>query len=252
MCELLGVTSKDKVVLNDLLDIYFSHSVEHRNGWGLALLDNPSPYIVKEPLTAIESPTVRRLLEQEIATSKCIAHIRKATIGEVDVENTHPFLGRDATGRLWVLAHNGTIFDSDVLGPYQYVQDGSTDSERILLFILDQMSDFFRKRGVAPDADERIEIMDSAIRTIVPGNKVNLMVSDGDLLYVHKNEPGTMYMRESGNGVLFSTQPLSDEGWKSVPRNRLLVYRDETCVYVGDDHDNTRSEEHTSELQSRI
>ena len=37
-----------------------------------------------------------------------IAHVRKATIGEVSLENAHPFI-RELWGRQWVFAHNGDL-----------------------------------------------------------------------------------------------------------------------------------------------
>jgi predicted glutamine amidotransferase len=39
-----------------------------------------------------------------------IAHVRKATIGEVALENAHPFV-RELWGRQWVFAHNGDLKD---------------------------------------------------------------------------------------------------------------------------------------------
>ena len=58
-------------------------------------------------------------------------------------------------------------------------------------------------------------------------------------MYVHKNEPGTLYMREIHDGVLFSTKPLEEDGWKEVVQNRLLVYKDGELVYTGKKHNNT-------------
>lgn len=124
------------------------------------------------------------------------------------------------------MAHNGTIFESEILAPYQYVQNGTSDSERILLYIVDEMNRFQKKYNKMPNTDERIQIVDDAIRNIVPGNKVNFMIYDGECFYVHKNEPGTMYMKESDGSVLFSTQPLELDGWKEVLQNRGVKKRE--------------------------
>jgi predicted glutamine amidotransferase len=45
-----------------------------------------------------------------IRSRNVIAHIRKATQGEVALENTHPFV-RELWGRYWVFAHNGDLKD---------------------------------------------------------------------------------------------------------------------------------------------
>ena len=140
---------------------------------------------------------------------------------------------------MWVLAHNGTIFDSEVLAPYQYLQDGTTDSERILLYIVDKMNKYYKQNGEQPDADQRVRIVDDVIREITPGNKVNLMLCDGELFYVHKNEAGTLYFKETDGSVIFSTQSLGPDGWTETAQNRLLVYKDGELFYAGRPHDHT-------------
>ena len=37
MCELFGVSSGRRIEVNDLLKEFFSHSVRHPNGWGMAM-----------------------------------------------------------------------------------------------------------------------------------------------------------------------------------------------------------------------
>ena len=109
---------------------------------------------------------LKNKLNSNIETAKCIAHIRKATIGEVSVNNAHPFERYDDSGRRWVLAHNGTIFDSEALAPYQYTQTGTTDSERILLYIVDQMNKRYRNSHDLLSADLRIDVVEKAVRTV--------------------------------------------------------------------------------------
>ena len=239
MCELFGVNAPRKIEINDLLDTFFSHSVEHRNGWGLAILDDTPATIDKEPVRAVDSAFLKQKLTGSIVTANCIAHIRKATIGDVDLTNTHPFSGFDASGRQWVLAHNGTIFDSPALAPYQYTQMGSTDSERILLYLIDRINRLYEESQMLPDEAARIRVVEDVILEITPGNKVNLLISDGDCFYVHKNEAGTMFQKEAQCGVLFSTQPLQMLGWKEVSQNQLLVYRNGVLIYAGQQHNNT-------------
>ena len=239
MCELLGVSTKRKIGINGLLETFFSHSVLHPNGWGLALLDDDAFSIDKEPQKAMDSLYLKDKLNDRIESSKCIAHIRKATIGEVNQNNTHPFSGYDHSGRRWVLAHNGTIFDSDVLAPYQYTQTGTTDSERILLYVIDRIDGLYQGNGRELSADMRIRAVEEVIRTISPGNKLNLMIYDSELFYVHKNQQGTMYEKKSEDGILFATVPLEPHGWHEFAGNRLMVYRGGELVYAGEKHENT-------------
>ena len=239
MCELFGVTSGRKIPVKDLLEIFYSHSEEHRSGWGLALLDREPVLFEKESVKAADSPSLRKILKGDVETSLCIAHIRRATIGAINADNAHPFRRSDDSGRIWTLAHNGTIFESEILAPYQYAQKGTTDSERILLYIMDEINRHQRNAGAYPDEASRIRIVEEAIFRIVAGNKVNLMISDGELFYLHINDPGTMYGKESDGGIVFSTHALESTGWTETPHNRLLVYRDGRQVYAGQSHGHT-------------
>ena len=239
MCELMGLSANKRIRINEELRTFYSHSVNHHNGWGLAILDADPVFACKEADRALDSPNLKKILACDITTSSCIAHIRRATIGEINVKNSHPFTGVDASGRRWILAHNGTIFDSDVLAPYQHMQEGTTDSERILLYIVDLAGRHYRADGPLFNANRRIRMVDEAIKAITPGNKVNLLIHDGEYLYVHKNQAGTLHMKRDEAGVLFSTQPLDDGAWEEFPQNQLMVYIDGRPVYAGEPHGNT-------------
>ena len=236
MCELFGVTANRRVKINDLLKTFFAHSNEHRNGWGLAFLDDNSVSIEKEPTRASDSLYLKNRLTGRIETSRCMAHIRKATVGDVSFSNTHPFVKKDESGRTWVLVHNGTIFESPIISAYQYKQEGNTDSERILLYIVDQVNKHYVDELNSFDVNERIKLIESIIRRLAPENKLNLMIYDGDYFYVHTNEKGTLYKSERNGSVVFSTHPLQPEGWVEVEQNQLLVYLNGTLIHAGEKH----------------
>lgn len=238
MCELLGISTNKKIKVNELFKTFISHSIEHKNGWGMAVFDDLER-IVKEPQPAINSESLYEILKSDFSTSKCIAHIRKATIGDVTEINTHPFKAVDESGRHWILAHNGTIFESEVLSPYQYTQQGSTDSERILLYIVDEMNKKYRKKGEPLTDSERIGLVDKAVRAVVPGNKLNLLIFDGDQFYVHKNEMETLFTKKVDEGIIFATKPLDDGVWEELPENRLHVYKDGAHIYTGVRHNHS-------------
>ena len=90
-----------------------------------------------------------------------MAHIRLATIGDVDYENCHPFVKRDCGGRVWTLIHNGTIFNCPLLDGYVHRQEGSTDSERIFLYLIDCIDNETKKkeRNCHHERDFRSSIM---------------------------------------------------------------------------------------------
>ena len=236
MCELFGVSADWTIPVNDYLKTFFSHSVEHHNGWGLALLDDGLVSIEKEPVRAVDSQYLKNRLTGKVVTARCMAHIRKATIGDVSFSNTHPFVLNDNTGRKWVLVHNGTIFESDELNKYLYVQQGTTDSERILYYIVDRINDLNGRGG---DDKAKFELISDIVREITPGNKVNFLLYDGDYFYIHKNEPGTLCRLVRPGIAVFSTHPLDDQKWEEFPGNQLIVYRNGDIVYAAEPHGNT-------------
>lgn len=239
MCELFGISTKREIEANDYLKRFFRHSRVQPDGWGLAILDNGNVSIEKEPLKASESQYLKNRLNGRIYTKRMMAHIRKATMGDVNFNNTHPFCGRDESGRQWVMVHNGTLFEAPMLNSFQYSQHGNTDSERILLYLLSQVNKKLLCDLNSFDVNERLELIDDIVVKLSPENKLNLMLYDGEYFYVHKNEAGTLYLKEIPAGVIFSTRPLDDDSWEELPMNRLLVYKDGQLIYSGTRHDHT-------------
>lgn len=231
MCEVFGVSSDREINVNSELKEFFKHGEFNPHGWGIASWDeNGSVTLVKEPANSTVSEKVSEILSSDFTCRGMFAHIRRATIGHVESENTHPFKGTDSNGREWTLVHNGTIFESEDLLPYVDVQEGETDSERLFLYILDQLD------GIT-DESERFELMDSIVVRLSEGNKLNLLIFDGENLYVHKNEAGTMFRKNCDGYVLFATRPLDEDAWEEVPINRLLIYRNGVQIYEGTVHD---------------
>ena len=130
----------------------------------------------KQPQSAVTSNYLKQRLRAKIETDKMIAHIRLATRGTMDYENTHPFVMRDNYDRTWTLAHNGTIFESEVLEPFVAAEDGDTDSERILCYIIDQVNAAQDEKGAALTKEERFALLNRIILEIAPENKLNLLI----------------------------------------------------------------------------
>ena len=236
MCELFGVSSPEKLVLNDLLKELFSHGKDHPHGWGMAFFYRGSVSLEKQPEPSHESKYLKQRLRSKIEAAEMMAHIRYATKGTMDYENTHPFVLRDLSDRAWTLIHNGTIFDCNALNKYVFRQDGSTDSERILLYLIDKINEAMRKKGSELSSAERFEIVDAVIHVIAPENKVNLLLYDGELLYAHTNLKDTLHVCQKGDASILSTVPLDQDEWKDVPLNTLVAYEKGQCRFVGKKH----------------
>ena len=238
MCELFGVSGVKKSDCRRFLREFYSHGREHPHGWGIALIEGNSVRMRKEPVCSLESTFLKKRLSSPIRSNLLLAHIRLATKGSIEYKNTHPFILADNSGRTWTLEHNGTIFESGVLSGYVRRQDGSTDSERILCYLVDRMNRAIQKKKRRLTDEERAQVVEDVIYTVTPENKVNLIVSDGELLYVHTNYKGSLHRHEDEERVVFSTKPLTENHWEELALNTLYVYRKNVLIYEGIPHTN--------------
>lgn len=142
MCELLALNA------NTPTDMGFSFRGlsrrggacgEHADGWGLASFtaDGQGLALLREDAPAAFSALADQLADRSPKALVSIAHIRKATQGDVALENCHPFTRR-WQGQTWVFAHNGNLQGAIPLGD-RYKPFGSTDSEAAFCWILDQL-----------------------------------------------------------------------------------------------------------------
>lgn len=236
MCELFGVCSEKKVAVNDYLKEFMSHSVQHPHGWGIAILYENAVNLEKEPIPAYKSVYLMQRLRHRLEVTDMIAHIRLATRGTIEYENSHPFVKRDSSNRVWTLAHNGTIFDSPSMGSYVHVQEGQTDSERILLYIVDKVNERQKHLQSPLTMKERFLLVDEIMCEIAEKNKMNLLLYDGELFYVHTNYRNSLYYREQDGMIFFATVPLDHMEWKKVPFTTLLGYNKGKLLFTGTNH----------------
>ena len=239
MCELLGMSAKRRRAANATLREFFSHAEQHPHGWGLAKLrPGEAPVIEKEAVKATKSAALRRILEAPIEESALLAHIRLATIGTVEYANCHPFAADDNSGRTWTLVHNGTMFNGAELNEYVGIQFGETDSERVLLHLVAMIDRAQVGKGRGLDESERFDVLSAAVAELSKGNKLNLLIYDGEIMYAHTNFRNTLHFSEEDDTVTFSTRPLPNGDWKRVPFTRLIAVKDGEFVREGPSHGN--------------
>lgn len=239
MCEMLGISAKRRLSANGILRAFFSHAEHHPHGWGLATFpDGGAPSIDKEPICATGSAYLKGLLDAPIEERTLIAHIRFATVGHLEYANCHPFSAADNRGRVWTLAHNGTIFNGPQLNDYVGIQYGDTDSERVLLHLINRIDREQIRLGRALDEEERFGTLAAVIAELSKDNKLNLLIYDGEILYAHCNFRGTLHVRREADVLMFSTRPLSGEGWEEAPFTSLIAIKDGDIVHTSPPHGN--------------
>ena len=238
MCELFGLSAAKKVDIDRALKEFYSHAPDHPNGWGLYYNQGCTTdfFYEKENRRADRSDTLKAILSRKIYARNAIAHIRQATIGYEEMENTHPFRGTDLSGREWIFAHNGTIFEGDMLLSYTRIQKGETDSERILLYLLDNMNALIRRKARPLSPGERFAVLEELVYRLSPHNKLNLLIYDGEVLYIHTNCKDSLHIREQEGIISVSTKPLGDDSWKPVPFTRLISFKDGRQLMTGASH----------------
>ena len=247
MCEIFCFNSNKPKQVNECLECFYNHSDDHPHGWGLANIEYDEFVIEKEPIKASCSAHLKGILSNPVIGKNVFAHIRLATVGEIISPNCHPFTEADDNNRSWMLIHNGTIFDFPELDKYKEFESGDTDSERILLYIIDKVNEFEKDKGGLSTIRERFNLLTEIVADLSKNNKLNLMIYDGDLTYIHSNMDDSLYYIINDDGILIASTPLNDdEGWLKVEINKLFGLIDGQIVFESEEHQNEfiQTEEH--------
>lgn len=202
MCRIFGFRSVlDSHVHRSLLDADNALAVQserHPDGWGVAYYVAGSPHLVRAAATAMSDQLFRRV--SGVVTSQTVlAHIRKATQGDLHALNCHPF----QYGR-WVMAHNGDVpgfsqIRDDLLAHvgtrYRPFLLGETDSEVIFLVFMTHLAKVVDPTRRGTPVDAVVDAMRSTIatvRSVADGRtdfkpaSLSLVVTDGELMVAHQ------------------------------------------------------------------
>jgi len=149
MCELLGMSA------NVPTDICFSFAGlmqrgggtgPHRDGWGIAFYEGKGARCFHDPNPSVDSKIARLIKEHPIKSHVVISHIRQANVGNICLENTHPFQ-RELWGYTWTFAHNGQLDKALFDKPLSFYQPvGNTDSEYAFCWLLGEIRQRFPQR----------------------------------------------------------------------------------------------------------
>ena len=252
MCEIFCFNSNTPKQVNECLECFYNHSEDHPHGWGLANMQSNEFVIDKEPMKASCSEHLKNILSNPVIGKNVFAHIRLATMGEIISPNCHPFTEADDNNRSWMLIHNGTIFDYPKLNDYIGKEKGNTDSERILLYIIDKVNEFERDKGRLSTIKERFNLLTDIVADLSKNNKLNLMFYDGDLTYIHSNMRDSLYYLKDDESFLVASTPLTDdENWKPVELNKLFGLIDGNIIFESEEHENEfiLTEEHEKAIE---
>ncbi len=211
MCRLFGfravvpaavhpalVTEKNSLVIQ---------SREHKDGWGIAAYGvEPRPTVAHGVGPAHSDPDFHRV-SSLVSSHTVVAHVRLASVGAVELRNSHPFLLGP-----WSFVHNGTLREfarhreaiEALIHPELRAHiRGTTDSERCFYLFITRL----RARGpvdrpmrvedVAIAVAETMELVASI--TDIPGQEarsaMNFLVTNGEVMVATRRHR-TLYLSD--------------------------------------------------------
>lgn len=265
MCQLLGMSCQEPATINFSLEGFQARgglTDEHKDGWGIAFFAARGCQIFRDHQPAAHSPLIDDIKAQQIKSQTILAHIRKATFGDVNLRNCHPFQ-RKLWGQTWVFTHNGDLHNFHPPLTGRYVPVGETDSERAFCYLLERLEHFFPAATAEnlPSASLLHAALQTVSREIAVHGSFNIMLSNGDLLFTHcstqlayveRRYPFTQvtlvdsdtsldlsaYNSADDRMVIIATKPLTcDEAWTSYQPGQTLMFR-EGLIVAGSEIDN--------------
>lgn len=190
MCQLLGMNSHLPASLT-LSFAGFSQrggcTDHHADGWGIAFFESDCAEPGKgvrhfvDKQSAATSPIAHMLQRYPIKSHNVVAHVRKATLGRVALENCHPFV-RELWGRYWVFAHNGDLknYQPKLHGSFHPV--GNTDSELAFCWLMQELA---KSHAQVPSVAELSCTLRELAPRIARHGTFNFLLSNGQALWAH-------------------------------------------------------------------
>jgi glutamine amidotransferase len=210
MCELLGLAFNQPISPGLSFRGFRHRARRNRDGWGLAAITPTQSRITKEAARADRSGVSESLRDDPtIAAPIFIGHVRFASCGGVNLENTHPFTRR-IDGSDFVFAHNGTLDKARLRarGTTEFPVEGSTDSELAMCVLLSWMT---RDR-----VDTRnYTLIEQFLRDLNVAGRLNLLFSDGKRLFCYHDADGYNGLCWTHRRAPFCRVSLCDDDWEA-------------------------------------
>jgi len=251
MCELMGMSA------NVPTDVCFSFcgliqrgggSGPHKDGWGTVIYEGKGVRCFHDPSPGYNSDMAEFLKGYPIKSQAVISHIRQANVGEVNLENTHPFI-RELWGRRITYAHNGQL-DGSLFNwrLHRFKPVGTTDSEYAFCWLIGQIETAFPDER--PDPVVLHHFVKERCKRLKGLGVFNMLLSDGDFLMAFCSTKLSWITRKAPFGkatlkdvdmqidfcahttpndvvTVVATEPLtSDEQWQTCEQGELITFID--------------------------
>ena len=229
----------------------------HADGWGITTYQQGMPVLTKKATAAFADQHFSAVAEKAYSTS-IVAHVRRATVGEISWENTHPFI----SGK-WTFAHNGTVtgfarirsaLEMETVTELQQQRLGDTDSEQYFLWLLSRLRSAGLEDWTAANEDQVTDLLGTAVKDLdqrcrqaspdlVP--KLNFVLTDGSaMVYCRWNRSLHMICRRgiynceicgiphihhhetvNHRAVVVASEPVTSDHWDEIPNETVQIVR---------------------------
>jgi predicted glutamine amidotransferase len=216
MCRVFGCVAAEPVSIRRELceaeNPMIRQSEEHDSGWGMAVYDRADgaePRVVRFPEAAHSDGEFMKATGMRGRIFN--AHVRRATMGGLTYENTHPFcLGN------YSFCHNGTVLEYPrLLGPEVSRPKGDTDSEHLFNLLMCQY-----------DPADPVGCLRRTVRTTAersPFSGLNFLFSDGERLFAYRLGIFELHWLARPGQLLLASEKVTEEKWHTVQQDVLLV-----------------------------
>jgi len=216
MCRVFGCVAAEPVsIRHELIEgdnPLVRQSEVHDSGWGMAVYptaEGTDPRVVRFPEAAFAGEELERATD--LRGRIFSVHVRRATLGGLTLENTHPFLLGN-----YSFAHNGTVIAYPrLLEPGVAPPAGETDSEVIFNYLMRYFDP-----GDVPGSLRRAM---SAVIARSAFSGLNFLFSDGERLYAYRFGIFDLHWLARPGRLLVSSEKLTDELWHTVQQDVLLT-----------------------------
>lgn len=248
MCQLLGMNSLKPAELSFSLAGFLrrgGETDEHADGWGIALYEEQGCKLVIDEQASAHSPVAEWVQQNTGRSRNVIAHIRKATQGEVTATNCHPFM-RQLWGQEWCFAHNGNLDTNKLARAEIFLPCGQTDSELAFCLLFDALIKRFGEQ--APPIATLHAALDELTAEIAVAGTFNYVLSNGELLFAHRSTElhyverawpfgraqlidcplgidFAQHNQRDDRMIIIATRPLTDEHWKPLPVGKVTMFK---------------------------
>lgn len=226
---MFAVTAQVPVRVEEAFKALQRLAEEHKDGWGVARFDGQEPWV---ETSVHQASRCRRFASHgEAETRSLLAHIRLASVGTVQKENTHPFFARG-----FAFMHNGTTahfarsrakLEAELSPRRRAELKGDTDSERCFALFLTYLEDV-ADPSLTDLARALVRVLDTVARICdVPGEEqrssLNFLVSDGRRFVATRR--GRTLFSAVGDGARFiaSEALLAEPEWTPVPEDGVVT-----------------------------